>query len=407
MSRGRPPLPVGTFGSISVREVGPKRFRARARFRDFDGQVREVVKFGETPAGAQRNLRAALVERVEEKRGTDISRATKVAELAAAWLEEVKDSDRLAGSTKARYTTIVESFIVPGVGALRVGELTVAAVDRHLRAITERHGGATAKAVRSCLSGMVGLAMRHGTLATNPTRDARDIPVPRKVARALTVEELSEILANIGKDPEAIRLDLVDLVAFMAGTGVRIGEACALRLPQVDLDGGTVEISATVTDLGLEERTKTAAGWRVIAVPKDLVDIIRRRKEGGRVNSDGVVFPSPIGRVRDSSNTAGDLRRTFDAAGYSWVSSHTFRKTVATLLDEAGFSARQIADHLGHAQPSMTQDVYMGRRMVNSRAADVLSRSFLTVSSVTPSGDVQGAERHGDRRTDKRGLNGD
>ena len=116
------------------------------------------------------------------------------------------------------------------------------------------------------------------------------------------------------------------------------------------------------------------------------------------MNSDGVVFPSPIGRVRDSSNTAGDLRRAFDAAGYSWVSSHTFRKTVATLLDEAGFSARQIADHLGHAQPSMTQDVYMGRRMVNSRAADVLARSFPTVPPVTPSGDVQGTERHGDRQ---------
>ena len=39
-----------------------------------------------------------------------------------------------------------------------------------------------------------------------------------------------------------------------------------------------------------------------------------------------------------------------------------FRKTVATLLDEAGLTARQIADILGHARPSMTQDVYMGRQ---------------------------------------------
>ena len=345
------------------------------------------------------------MERVEEKRGTDISRATKVAELAAAWLEEVKESDRLAGSTKARYTTIVESFIVPGVGALRVGELTVAAVDRHLRAITERHGGATAKAVRSCLSGMVGLAMRHGALATNPTRDAREIPVPRKVARALTVEELSEVLAKVGKDPEAIRLDLVDLVAFMAGTGVRIGEACALRLRQVDLDGGTVEISATVTDLGLEERTKTAAGWRVIAVPKGLVGIIRRRKVEGKVNSGGVPFAD---RARQGLLEHG--RRSTSSLRCGWVLLGQLAyvpQNGQTLLDEAGFSARQVADHLGHAQPSMTQDVYMGRRMVNSGAADVLSRSFPTVPSVKPSGAVQGAERHGGRRTDKRGLNGD
>jgi integrase len=48
-------------------------------------------------------------------------------------------------------------------------------------------------------------------------------------------------------------------------------------------------------------------------------------------------------------------------AGYEWVTFHTFRKTVATLLDDAGLTARQVADILGHANPSMTQDVYFGR----------------------------------------------
>lgn len=58
--------------------------------------------------------------------------------------------------------------------------------------------------------------------------------------------------------------------------------------------------------------------------------------------------------------------------GLSWVTSHTFRKTTATILDEAGQSARQIADQLGHARPSMTQDVYMGRRAKNPAAASLL-----------------------------------
>jgi integrase len=86
------------------------------------------------------------------------------------------------------------------------------------------------------------------------------------------------------------------------------------------------------------------------------------------------MFPSPIGRVRDSSNPAADLRRALSDADFGWVSSPTFRKTVATRLDTAGLSARQIADHLGHAAPSMTQDVYMGRRVASSEAAKVLDR---------------------------------
>jgi integrase len=51
---------------------------------------------------------------------------------------------------------------------------------------------------------------------------------------------------------------------------------------------------------------------------------------------------------------------------------HTYRKTVATMHDRQGLSARTIADQLGHARISMTQDVYMGRRAVDQAAAAVL-----------------------------------
>jgi integrase len=52
---------------------------------------------------------------------------------------------------------------------------------------------------------------------------------------------------------------------------------------------------------------------------------------------------------------------------FSWVTSHVFRKTAATELDRAGLSARQIADQLGHAKVSMTQDRYMGRVPVDEK----------------------------------------
>ena len=53
------------------------------------------------------------------------------------------------------------------------------------------------------------------------------------------------------------------------------------------------------------------------------------------------------------------------ADALAWITSHSFRKTTATILDDAGQSARQIADQLGHARPSLTQDVYMGRKAKN------------------------------------------
>jgi integrase len=50
-----------------------------------------------------------------------------------------------------------------------------------------------------------------------------------------------------------------------------------------------------------------------------------------------------------------------------------YRKTVATLMDAAGLSARQAADQLGHAKVSMTQDNYFGRKVARAGAVEVLA----------------------------------
>jgi integrase len=70
------------------------------------------------------------------------------------------------------------------------------------------------------------------------------------------------------------------------------------------------------------------------------------------------------------------MRRALDRADFGWVTSHSFRKTTATILDQSGLSARVIADQLGHARPSMTQDVYMGCKLVDGRAVEALEDVF-------------------------------
>lgn len=57
------------------------------------------------------------------------------------------------------------------------------------------------------------------------------------------------------------------------------------------------------------------------------------------------------------------------------VTSHSFRKTVATLIDDASLSARIGADQLGHAKVSMTQDRYMSRGRVHPQIAELLEQA--------------------------------
>ena len=81
---------------------------------------------------------------------------------------------------------------------------------------------------------------------------------------------------------------------------------------------------------------------------------------------DGPVFPDSRGGWRDASNVGKAFRSVRGGSDFEWVKSHTYRKTVATLFDQSGPSARMIADQLGHTRVSMTQDVYLGRRAGNA-----------------------------------------
>lgn len=90
----------------------------------------------------------------------------------------------------------------------------------------------------------------------------------------------------------------------------------------------------------------------------------------GRVSSTEPTLRGSSSRtLRDPDNFGKQWREIRDSLGLPDVSSHSFCKTVATLIDDSGLSARVGADQLGHARPSMTQDIYMSRGQVHAEVA--------------------------------------
>ncbi len=116
---------------------------------------------------------------------------------------------------------------------------------------------------------------------------------------------------------------------------------------------------------------KTRSSARVLMLPDWCVRLLESRRE--QSEGKGPVFPDARGGFRDRNNVAAAYRKVREGTPYEWVTPHTYRRTVATLLDGGGASARLIADQLGHSRVSMTQDHYMGRKSVASQVADVLN----------------------------------
>jgi integrase len=66
-----------------------------------------------------------------------------------------------------------------------------------------------------------------------------------------------------------------------------------------------------------------------------------------------VIVPSTAGTLRNPNNFGKQWRTVREDLGVPEATTHSFRKTVATLIDDEGPSARIGADHLGHSKVSM------------------------------------------------------
>ncbi|WPM94361.1 integrase [Arthrobacter phage Cupello] len=385
---GRPPLPVGTWGAIRIERIAGG-FRARARFRDYDGRTRDVERSGKTKGAARAALTADLTSRTAPA-GDEITASSRLQLVAEIWKAE-KWPD-LAENSRKRYRDALEDHILPGLGALTIAECSVTRIDRFLKATAAGTGAPSAKVCRSVLSGVLALAVRHGAAATNPVRDVAGITVTPKEIRALTVEEIQAARSAVrawqlgtplkegaprrGRPPTQ---DLLDILDLLLATGARIGELLAVRWQDVDLEAGTLTISGTIisTDekparLIRQAHPKNSTSRRLLLLPSFAIDALMRRRLAVTVaNVHDVIFPSTEGTLRDPGSVRKQLTKVLAPAGLGWVTPHVFRKTVATAIDAAE-DLRTAADQLGHAGTDVTRRHYVEQTHIGPDARATL-----------------------------------
>lgn len=380
----RPRLGIGELGTVTYEQLAHRKVRARGRFRDAAGRTKQAEATGTSQAAARRALEAVVRERTRDI-GQDVTAATTVEQLAVAWLRELEQS-KLRARTMDEYRALVEGAVIPALGGLALREVTVGRVQRFLSTLAETTP-AKARNTKVVLSEMFALAVRHDALQHNPVAGTRLPHVDRKPPRALSPDEYRELRANVAgwasrpADTGRPRTpDLVDVLDVLAGTGLRIGELCALRWVDVDLEGErpTLTVAGTVTQVkgkGLIRQAvpKTDAGHRTVMLPRFVVTVLLRRSvavpEG---DESGLVFPSSALTLRSPHNLRRQLRDA-RGEGFGWVTPHTLRRSAATAIDRA-MGTDAAAAQLGHASPSVTGLHYVERAAMAPDLTAVLER---------------------------------
>jgi integrase len=198
----------------------------------------------------------------------------------------------------------------------------------------------------------------------------------------LSIEQIGLIVSNLRDDQEQL------LTLFVAVTGVRIGEALALRW--MDFKGSEIHINHTLYK-GQLKQPKTESSRRAIRLAPIIEGalLVHRDKSKFQSPSD-YIFCRPDGQHLYTSALSSHLHKAMDRAGIKRETSkfgfHIFRHTAGTLLYTRSRDLKLVQGALGHSNISTTSDIYVhlhdpvvaeGALML---AEEILSKCDLTVT---------------------------
>lgn len=357
------------MGSITPYETASgKRYRVRYRKPDHSQTDKRGFR---TKHSAELFLAS-----VELKKATgdyidpSLSRVT-VKSLAPAFLAKKKHA--LKPSAYAPMQTSWNVYVEPRWGGTEIREIRPSEVEEWIRQLglgiavnasrrlipegTPRSATVVIRAV-GVLAGILDTAVKDGRLPRNPARGVDNLSRkdPKKARRYLSHNQVAALVSNVQDD------DLAALVMLLAYTGLRWGEAIALRVQDIDLQRQRIMVERSATQIDGYVVLGTPKSWerRSVPVARLVCEPLAALMEGKR--TDALIFERPAGgflgrpharEVRPSWFSAG-----VTAAGLDYMTPHDLRHTAASLAVSSGANIKALQKMLGHKSAAMTLDTY-------------------------------------------------
>ena len=326
--------------------------------------------FHGTEAEARKKLRELLARR---DKGEPVSTGPEtLGQYLDRWLRDYKAT--LSPTTRASYVNIIENHVKPALGSVHLHRITPQQLQAYYGAKLKE--GLSATTVRNharVLHAAFKQAMKEGKLGVNPV----DLTEPPKAqeyeAKVWTREQALRFLEVAESDR------YFPLWCLLVSTGLRIGEALALRWEHVHLDAeppylmvseSWYEVTRKEAEkLGLSSHRgakapKSRKSRRPVVLDRRTAEALRRHRQqqelekqamGSRYHDEGRVFANLQGRAPYRSNLYEHFANLVKQAGLPKIRLHDLRHTHDTHLKQAGVHPRDQQARLGHATLAMAE----------------------------------------------------
>lgn len=321
-------------------------------------------KYRSVYAGTYGEVKKVLIKLKSAEQKTKISCTLTVKQLFDEWLNMKKFC--VKESTIANYVFKINKHLLNVFGGLKFSSLSPKLICDFIQ--KKKSEGLSVKYISDMI--VILKSMAKYTAKTyhcaNEIADIELPKVPKKELELYSEREQKILKSELLKEINTTKLG----VLLCQYTGIRIGELCALKWSDIDLNSGLMHISKTCQRIKSVNSTKlvitapkSASSTRVIPIPKFLLDIL---KDSAPSNPD-CYFLSESEKIIEPRTIQYRFKSILKKANLPSANFHSLRHIFATNCIEIGFDVKTLSEILGHGTVEITLNRYVHSSMSRKR----------------------------------------
>lgn len=340
-------------------------------YRRKDGRFEGRVYCKEVGKRSYRSFYGSSVDEVKCKINAFLPPVTDseitVKEILVDWLQSI--THRIKASTASNYQMKIQKHIIPFFISVRYNEISSSQVYSFVN--SKKSEGLSLRYISDMIV-ILKSAFRHAAVTRcvlNPLDGFRIQKPDHTEIRILDSKQQKQLTARFSN-----RATPTDLgVALSLYTGLRIGEVCAMKWSDIDLDKRLLTVSRTIqriqdfngaakTKLVITE-PKSAHSKRTIPIPDGIISLLKRFK-----GSHDSFILSGSDKPVEPRTMQNRFARLLKNENLPSVHYHSLRHAFATRAIAVGFDVKTLSEILGHCSVELTLNLYVHSSLERKRA---------------------------------------
>lgn len=277
--------------------------------------------------------------------------------------------EKIEFSTARRYRRLATA-ITDEIGDMYIKDITANDIRLFLKKLSNQNY--SSKTIKDQLS-VIKMIFKYAVINKYIDNNVTEYLTPEKGKKAVTRQPLSNDEISIVNN--SIDCTFGFFIYFLLYTGLRKGEALALKWSDIDFDNKLINVTNSVyfeNNKPVIKQTKTEAGTRSVILLDCLYNKLKER-----YNPDETYVFTINGELIGNSMYTRRWRK-YQQETNTTFTAHQLRHTFATILFEANINVKDAQVLMGHSDVSVTQNIYTHIRQSRAaQTADILN-NFLT-----------------------------